>query len=119
VDTARLRTLRTLPELQALLSSFLADRQLLPVQSELITREGELPEGLRGAIRRAENQDHAWRAWRHQSEVNAVSAQLDEDASRLHGRPVLLVFLHNALGQVIGSSKWLETRPGVWTHCPE
>jgi hypothetical protein len=30
--------------------------------------------------------------------------QLDEHASRSHGRPVLLVFLHNASGQVIGSS---------------
>ena len=119
MDTERLRTLRTLPELQALLGSFLADRQLLPLQSELITQEDELPQGLRSAIGRAENQAHVWRVWRHQSEVNAVTAQLDEDASRLHGRPVLLVFLHNVSGQVIGSSKWLETRPGHWTHCPE
>jgi hypothetical protein len=119
MDTARLHTLRALPELQALLRSFLLDRQLLPVESELIRPEGELPDGLRGTIVRAQEQGHAWCVWRHQSDVNAVTVQLDEHASRSHGRPVLLVFLHNASGQVIGSSLWLESRPGNWTHCPE
>jgi len=65
MDTARLRTLRTLPELHVLLRTFLTDRQLLPAESELITMEGELPEGLRSAITRAQNQGHAWSAWRH------------------------------------------------------
>src|SRR5689334_3442406 len=110
MDTTRLHTLRTLPELQALLRSFLLDRQLLPAESQLIRPEGELPEGLRGAIAHAQEQGHAWCVWRRQSEVNGVTAQLDEHASRSHGRPVLLVFLHNASGQVIGSSLWLESR---------
>jgi hypothetical protein len=119
MDTARLHTLRSLPELQALLRSFIRDRQLLPADSELIRPEGEVPEGLRGAIARAREQGHAWCVWRLQSEVNAVTVQLDEHATRSHGRPVLLVFLLNASGQVIGSSLWLESRPDNWTHCPE
>ncbi len=118
MDTARLRALRTFPEVQTLLQSFLLDRNLLPPQSQLIKPDDELQSGLWDTIDRAQRQGNAWCAWRHDSDVYGITAQLDELGSRAYGRPVLLVLLHNMSGHVIGSSCWLENQPGSWSHCP-
>ncbi len=118
MDTARLRVLRTFPEVQALLRSFLSSRELLPSHNELINLS-DMPSGIRDSIERARSDGRAWCAWRSGTDVNAVTAELDEDGSRAYKRPVLSVLLHNPSGHVIGSSIWLESEPGSWSHCPE
>ncbi len=118
MDTARLRVLRTYPELQALLRSLLLNQMLLPADSELLGPSSEISPDLREALERAERDGRAWSAWQRKGELSAVSAQLDEEGSRAHGRPVLLVFLHDALGRVVGSSSWLEVQPGSWAAAP-
>jgi hypothetical protein len=118
MDTARLRVLRTSPEIRALLLSFLHHRELLPSNSEFINPE-VAPGGLRRTIDHAQRGGRAWCAWRCGADVNALTAELDEIGCRTHGRPVLLLFLHNASGQVIGSSSWLESRPGHWSPSPD
>jgi hypothetical protein len=118
MDTARLRVLRTLPELQGLLRSFLLDQKLVAPETELFGASSEMPSELRDAMDRAERDGRVWSVWRKEGELAAVSAQLDEDGSRAHGRPVLVLFLHDAAGRVIGSTSWLEAKPGAWTPAP-
>jgi hypothetical protein len=117
VDTARLRALRTFPRVQALLRSLLGHQQLVPPEGRFLTLSNELPPSLQDTLSRAESQGLGWCAWHVNDEFAAISADVDEGASRIYARPVLQVFLHDATGRVIGSSGWLETQPGRWASC--
>jgi hypothetical protein len=117
MDTARLRALRTFPRVQALLRSLLGDQKLVPPQARYLTLPHELPRALQDKLSRAEKQGRGWCAWCVGEQFAAVSADIDEAASRMHARPVLQVFLHDETGRVIGSSGWLETQPERWSMC--
>ncbi len=117
MDTARLRALRTFPQVQTLLRSLLADRELIPPQSELIAEPDKLPRDLRHVLARAEERGHAWCAWVQAGELTALTADVSEDGSRMYARPVLQVFVHDHTGRVIGSSGWLETEVNRWSAC--
>jgi hypothetical protein len=117
MDTERLRVLRTAPELQALLRSLLLEQRLVPAGSQLLDLASLSPQ-LQQALERAERDGRVWCAWVQNGELSAVSAHIEEHQSRAHGRPVLLVFLHDQSGRVIGSTAWLEAKPGSWAHSP-
>ncbi len=90
---------------------------MVPPESELIVQPDRLPAELRQVLTRAESSGRAWFAWMQGDQVTAVSADVNEDGSRRHARPVLQVFLHDVNGRVIGSSGWLEIRLNCWAAC--
>jgi len=117
VDTARLRVLRTYPQVQTLLAALIANQELIPAGDHRVLQLDRLPGAMRKAVRRAQRSDRAWAAWHKGSDCFAITAELNEEGSRMHARPVLQVFLHDIQGRVIGSSLWLETRPDHWAPC--
>jgi hypothetical protein len=117
VDTARLRVLRTYPQVQALLTSLLSNQRLISEDDHQLLQLDKLPSSLKAAVTRAERRGKAWVAWRKGPDCSGITAELDEATSRMHSRPVLQVFLHDVHGRVIGSSLWLETHPNHWARC--
>lgn len=117
MDTARLRALRTFPRVQALLRSLLGCQSLVPAEAYFLNLLEELPRPLQDNLARAEKEGRGWCAWRVNDQLAAISADIDEAASRMHARPVLQLFLHDDSGRVIGSSGWLETQPDRWCAC--
>ena len=105
-------------ESHALLHSFLVDQSLVAAGSVQCGELGEVSSGLRQAMQRAERDGHAWWLWKRYDRIAAVSASLDEASCRVHGRPVLIVAMHDAAGRVVGASSWLETQPGTWVPLP-
>jgi hypothetical protein len=102
---------------QALLRSLLAHRELIPAGGRLLALSQQLPHPLQDTLLRAEKRGRAWCAWRVDDEFGAISADIDEAASRIYARPVLQVFLHDVTGRIIGCSGWLEAEPARWSSC--
>lgn len=119
MDTARLRGLGTFPRVQVLLGELITDQNLIPAGSQNVSNPDTLPGPLKASIQRAERHGSAWSAWASESELFAVTGNLDASGSRMHAKPVLQVLLYDGKGRVIGSSKWLEIRPTRWTACED
>ena len=117
VDTARLRALRTYPQVHDLLRSLMSDLNLIPRNSELVGQLDALPVPMKRALLRAENRNRGWCAWRDAGVPVALTADVSEAASRMQGSPVLQLFLHDCQGRVIGSSGWLQTQLHGWSAC--
>lgn len=114
MDTVRVRILREHPQVRSLLRSLLAATRSIPPDSEAVSLAGELPAELAFVLERAQSEGRAWQAWRRKQDVGAVSAELDETASRIQGLPVLTLFEHDAKGLVTRSSSWMERESGEW-----
>jgi hypothetical protein len=114
MDTVRVRILREHPQISTLLRSLLNSAQTIPSDSQPVEFVNELPAELSLALERAQSEGRAWQAWRRAKDAGAVSAELDEVASRIQGLPVLTLFEHDAKGLVTKSSSWMGRETGEW-----
>jgi hypothetical protein len=117
MDTARLRALRTFPRVQVLLGELITNQKLIPGGSLDLRDLNALASRLKASVLKAEQNGCAWYAWSCNREVYAIAGSIDEASSRMHAKPVLSVLFYDGKGRVIGSSKWLEIRPNLWTGC--
>jgi len=114
MDTVRVRILRDPSQVRTMLRSLLTCVGAIPPDSQLISFTAELPAELSFVLERVQSEGRAWQAWRRQQQVGAVSAELDETASRIQGHPVLNLFEHDAKGLVIRTSSWMGRESGEW-----
>jgi hypothetical protein len=116
-DTARLRGPGSFPSADVLLGELITDRKLIPSGSQPVHQLDAFPSALKSSIQRAQRQGNVWCGWNSNGESSAIAGRVDDISSRIHAKPVLIVFLYDGKGRVIGSSKWLEVRPNQWTAC--
>jgi hypothetical protein len=114
MDTVRVKILREHSQIRTLLRSLLSTVQSIPPDSQPIHFTNELPAELSFVLERVQNEGRAWQAWRTVEDIGAVSAELDETASRIQGLPVLTLFEHDARGLVTQSSSWMGRENGEW-----
>jgi len=114
LDTLRVKTLRESPQVKTLLRSLATAAKLTPANARVVDFTHDLPAELAFVIERVQTEGRAWQAWRTQEAVYAVSAELDETASRIQGHPVLTLYAHDDRGRVTDSSSWMERSNGEW-----
>ncbi len=114
LDTVRVKTLRESPQVKTLLRSLAIAAKLIPANARVVDFTHDLPAELAFVIERVQAEGRAWQAWRTQEAVYAVSAELDETASRIQGLPVLTLYAHDDRGRVTDSSSWMERSNGEW-----
>jgi hypothetical protein len=114
METLRLRSLQQPSTSQLQLESLLRYTHLPPSGTERVPDRSELPAVLQRMVIRGGRDGVAWAAWRRQTDIHFVLAELVFDLSRECGRPTLRVRSYDDGGKIVETVTWTEMSPDEW-----